>query len=867
MPDFILFANTGYQFVQTEMEWPGGTDCWEYPVENTGWLLARSVGGKAWLCIDTTTGDTHLHRFAGSENHISGPAIEFSLPGVSETIRIEIRASSDGAGDPIDVAFVLDFGNCRTMGLLVENTEIAGKGLPARPFRLATHNFKASLAADAREMEEVFDSNVQFVKDELPRSEITVMIHQPAVYDTIKTRGLFGAKTQEIMVRPPQDVPVVLDPKLFYDISPIRMGREAAYFRSTVDSSYGALTGMSSPKRYLWSDTALDGLFWHHITTEDTGAGYKPETVRGDYFGFVYDSDDRDWDQLPILDMENKPPVVPAKPAYARRSLMTMAIYELICQAYEQINSIDYRKSTDSPTRKRVLTDLVMSFPSNMSSAEVKRYFTQIDKAAKIFCATHGMRDETVGTLPPLRIRMETDEGTAGQLSYVYSEIKALGSAEQWLQVVGRKQPSGDFKARIACLDIGGGTTDLMIADYTDRAPGPFTNLLCEIKCLDGETRAGDDIVQRLLQAILIPHIANELSIGKSAIRKIFENTTDGAFGAQKERWVTEMWIPLARKYLSLAENDNENETFRIFDVCSDDRVIESIHSQLVSAAGVLVADLRDVTFRYNREAFRKVVNEVLGHTIWRMCNIVSSFDCDILVLSGRTTKLTAVKDAMYSFLPISRARIIPMDHFVAGSWYPMQDPSEPGQISDPKSVVVVGTAIEYLFSGQNGLGGMSIELVKRLEKQGAYYWGACVGGDGKKTFSNSTAIFSGDNPAKQIGTFVLVGPRAILGRRRTSDERMEMAPVYGIYVNQDFNAGPLTLTLRREIDCQTGEEELFLDSVSGFVGKFLNGQKIEEPAQVGVNISMKLRTLFDDKYFLDSGNIFTIDYDAISIP
>lgn len=862
MATYRLFANTGYQIIRTEIKYDAGTAEWSYPLENVRWLMLKCVANKAWLCVDTTTGDPNLLRFAESESQIKVPAAEFTLPGAEDSICIEIHASCHGAGVPIEVAFVLDYGNCRTMGLLVENNGLSGRRLPARPFQLISHN----PLADATLAEQVFDSHIEFVRDCLPRDQIVQMVHHPAVYETVTEKGFFK-KPKTVMTSKPWDEALAMDPKLFYDISPVRLGGEGAHFRSVIDPNYGALTGMSSPKRYLWADEALNGQFWQQITTEVMSHGLKPETVRGDYFGYVYE-DDRDWEQLPPLDAQNRPPTDPAQPAYPRRSLMTMAIYELLCQAFQQINSIEYRLSTDSPMRKRILTDLVMSFPSNMSRAEVDRYQAQIDKAVRIFCDTHTMTDSHGNPASPLRIRMVTDEGTAGQLSYVYSEIQALGSAEQWLQAVGRKQLDGEYKARVACLDIGGGTTDLMIADYSDREPGKFTDMLCEIKCLDGEARAGDDVIQRLLQAIVIPRIANERSIGKIAIRKVFEDTSDGAFSAEKLRWVTEVWIPLARRYLALAEGDDEKSSFRLDDAVDDpDKYLPSIHNRLQTAQGANLGKLHDISFRYNRDEFRKVVHHVLGHTLWRMSQVIASYDCDLLVLSGRTTKLSPVRELLAQFLALPQSRIIPLDHFEAGAWYPIQDPDFPGLIGDPKSAVVVGAAIEYLCTSKHGMNGTRIEIVKQLEKQNAYYWGACIGQGCNQAFSNEQALF-GPDTSQQICQFRLVGPRAILGRRRTDSEETCMAPVYGVQVVQDYDAGPIELTLNREIDPISGDEKLTLMSAVGSVGKRLpDGTQTTEPAKVGENVFMKLRTLLDDRYFLDNGDIFGIDYNAIGNP
>ena len=76
--------------------------------------------------------------------------VEISLSniGVDSNISLEIIASSAGTGDPKNASLVLDFGNSRSVGLIVEeDRDNSGHMLPARPFEY-----------DSKYMKWLFDS-------------------------------------------------------------------------------------------------------------------------------------------------------------------------------------------------------------------------------------------------------------------------------------------------------------------------------------------------------------------------------------------------------------------------------------------------------------------------------------------------------------------------------------------------------------------------------------------------------------------------------------------------------------------------------------------------------------------------------------
>ncbi|MCH3713763.1 virulence factor SrfB, partial [Campylobacter coli] len=74
--------------------------------------------------------------------------------------------------------------------------------------------------------------------------------------------------------------------------------------------------------------------------------------------------------------------------------------------------------------------------------------------------------DLFVVALPKIVIKW--DEATCGQLVYLYTEVVTnfSGYAEEFFDTLARREKRDRECITVASLDIGGGTTDLVITDY-----------------------------------------------------------------------------------------------------------------------------------------------------------------------------------------------------------------------------------------------------------------------------------------------------------------------------------------------------------------------------------------------------------------
>src|SRR5207244_645724 len=125
----------------------------------------------------------------------------------------------------------------------------------------------------------------------------------------------------------------------------------------------------------------------------------------------------------------------PDVPRHAPRTLMTVALYEILCQAYAQVNSIGYREKTGRSASVRYLASLTLTYPSGSIAEERDRFEKQAKKAALIFHLTSGRHQKA-----PPHVTLGLDEASAVHLTYLWSEVRPLDAkAALWFNLAGRE--------------------------------------------------------------------------------------------------------------------------------------------------------------------------------------------------------------------------------------------------------------------------------------------------------------------------------------------------------------------------------------------------------------------------------------------
>ncbi|MBZ0119824.1 MAG: virulence factor SrfB [Sandaracinaceae bacterium] len=606
----------------------------------------------------------------------------FKLAALLETLaplmpRLRFASLADHPAVP--VSLVLDFGNSRSSAVLVEGQPTGVTSVPLQirdgssPFRLE---------------EDTFGSRLAFL---------------PSAFDDTASDVAVGSS--------------------FGLPSLVRLGREA--LDRALETPHRYLCSMSGPKRYLWDDKASEER-WHFA--RKVGDEYR--AVSGRLLKHLYDHGD-------ALALRDDGPSTPADPRYAPRAMMLFALVEILQQAYAQINSVPYRTFQGREGMPRVLKHLVLTYPSAMRQEELRVYESLVRNAVILACHYLGIRSEDRPNWNAQTGRFDrflvVDEALAAQMVYVYQEIVHGygGSMEELVKVFGQ-----DGKTlRVASVDIGGGTSDVMIAEYKDLLEGTGTALHVTELFQDGISIAGDDVCKAIVEDVVLEQVLAQLPTAKARqrfVQLLIEG--DAGLGAEwrtlRAKLVPYFWLPLARCWWALCEGYEIPEhapekqyavtdVFRLFELPPPSPIALTEIDGFLSKQVPGWPGLFNLFFRFDPADVDRSVERVLREPLRKYADILAQFDVDLLVLAGRTSKLRPVRRLFVSEMPVSPPRIKTMADYRVGEWYPSKWRTN-GRIKDPKSTVAAGAAVLHLAQ-RNLLPGLLLEALVEVQQRPIY--------------------------------------------------------------------------------------------------------------------------------------------------
>jgi hypothetical protein len=904
----ILFANTGVQLVcyplrpdlrfsaeQLGFGWQHCRCKVQDKIVPYSWLQWQVLNQKLFLAIDTTVGtdDADVGYFANA-GFLGGDLVQ-TLEGLLgrdnapmaglPPLEFVIRPATAEGGEPRDVHMVIDFGNSRTGALLVEfRGDTAQEPLMTPLFLVNRYHLDAWDAGGAMTMGQAdwwFSSRSHWCASPyLPPPQM-----EKVVYREKKVPGrIFGERVA-------RDSGTLLEtPRTFEDFSMVRLGREADDVAGAIRMDRESRMGLSSPKRYLWAkdDSWLEGGNWYMADPSNRfDAEHHATMLKGPLLRFFPEDDALD-EPAPMF--EEAPP----RPRHAPRTLMIAALYEMLCQAYVYMNSPLYRHITGDGGRMRLLRSVTLTYPSGMVSAERLQLQKQTHKAVSIFAQTLGKRQPCAP-----EVKLNIDEASAVQLTHIWSEVRKLGRKPKlWFSVMGHREPEKPSEAvpdavseepsrrpvarparsarrprgaerdsadrtdsgpaiRIACIDIGGGTTDLMIARYTCKTGLGGDLIEGETLHRDGISLAGDQLIKRLLESIIVPQLVDVVGLELNDAHTLFgrEVPANIAFRAQRVQWMNRLLVPLAQAYLENAVRQCDDKISHTDPLIVSDDIVKSLQDTVNRLWRPGTYNVKqDLGLVYDREAFEPVVDEVFGDLLFDFCESIVMHKADVVLLAGLPSKLKYIQQLVETYLPLPKSRIVPMFGRYVGTWYPYQntDNFNPGVIVDPKSTVVVGAAVEFL-ARHGKLSQFNFRMTDSAAKE-SYYWGAMT----ESRIDNEKIIFerrSGEESANivQRSEISLSAENLIIGRKRRPRENAQASPVYLLKVIRGKRLGQINVraSIERHLN-DDGEEELSLESVEGTVDG--------EAAALQHNVFFEWRTLVDERYYLDTGALDKLD-------
>jgi hypothetical protein len=606
------------------------------------------------------------------------------------TIRFVNTISERDSVPPVEVDLVLDIGNSRTCGIMIERFPGEAQVDLRRSYQLELRD----LGRPEFSYEGLVESRVEFAEQQFGKETFAS-----------------GSGRRNAFLWP----------------SFVRMGPEAMRLIEQ-DKGTETLSGMSSPKRYLWDDAPIqqDWRFHHHHDANSlpraARAAMQYLNERGDVIEQVKSEEQGRYRS------RNKTPLNRAiRPRFSRSAVFGFMLTEVLAHALVCVNdpaSRSRRRQADLPRR---LNRVILTLPTATPIQEQAIIRSRAGGALKLLWKRLGLDDQPSNISQSPELIVDWDEASCTQLVYLYSEItqKFEGRINEYVNLKGRMRPGPDGRRmepslRLACIDIGGGTTDLMVTTYRaqdDRMLHP------EQTFREGFRIAGDDFLQRVVSGVVLPQlIASIEKAGGFSVTERFREMFGGDTSnveqqkiQQRIQFALRVLQPVAVSLVEACEHTEDRGTIRVStedvfgttfaggtdpyladgeedapaELLLQDDLIRYIE-QTARDLGAPHWKLRDFEVVCDRMSMDAIVRDAFQTALANMVEVIDHFQSDIVLLTGRPSRLPAVRTIVEEMMCVPPDRLVSMHRYRTDNWYPYRDPVTQ-RIGDPKSTVAVG--------------------------------------------------------------------------------------------------------------------------------------------------------------------------------
>ncbi|EBP9981260.1 hypothetical protein AXN57_20715, partial [Salmonella enterica subsp. enterica] len=377
----------------------------------------------------------------------------------------------------------------------------------------------------------------------------------------------------------------------------------------------------------------------------------------------------------------------------------------------------------------RQLRTLILTLPSAMPKQEREIFRQRMFEALALVWKAMGWhpQDEDFTTpkqreksvVPVPEIQMEWDEASCGQLVWLYNEAIShyAGRTESFFNALARpdRQPEPGVvpgrALRVASIDIGGGTTDMAIVHYQlDDGVGANVKITPHLLFREGFKVAGDDLLLDIIQRCVLPSLQTALqragvTDAAALLATLFGDS--GRIDTQailRQQTALQLFMPLGHAVLSAWEQSDINDPFAGLHATFGDLLIRRPTSNVMNyiqqaidhalPSGSPTFDIFNVPLQIQFSQLQEALlagQFTLTTPLHAVCEAISHYHCDILLVTGRPACLPGVQALIRHLQPVPVNRIVWMDKYQVHEWYPF---SQQGRIGNPKSTAAVGAML-----------------------------------------------------------------------------------------------------------------------------------------------------------------------------
>lgn len=580
--------------------------------------------------------------------------------------------------------------------------------------------------------------------------------------------------------------------------------------------------------------------------------------LRGEIGRFL-DPDGRNWplEEPPNQRPGDQRPSELQDAIYPRSDAITWMALAIIEKAYSQINSEHFVKGADFVPRR--LRNILVTFPPGWTSEEYGNYRAKWQKALNIFALAHlgDLRSVRDGGQKP-ELLAQLDEAVAAQLPLLYSEVLRLPTG--WFELMGRAAPAGFSHPlsrnqqiepkvlRILNLDIGGGTTDVAIVEYANTAGGAFVNLTARPILKYSSNIAGDLLVKKVIEEILLPMLAGNDKQTEEHLRSFFGDpparlqSLFGNFRAEQARIVRLVLIPVVHGWLGGLRHEDPLDAKDEAEAPYNDSAWLKLQQLYRKAFGEAFPEIEWKWSAFYNLGYVKKLEECVKSTFSKLlrpvAEQVAAFDADLVFVSGKPSEANVLRDLLREGLPLPPHSIIFAKDFTCGPWYPLRNVNH--CIEDAKSVTAVGAAL-YQAIQSGWINNWNIEVQEGLSEFNRNEWGIMPTSRQTAVIFDNNILLASDQDEGKAHLMV----NAMIGRRRPYCPGVMPDPVYQLcWVNQPAQGAQrfVEVTLRREKD-EAGNERIIL----------VEAQAADSGQPITLNdLRLRLKTIPAEGFWMD---------------
>ena len=657
----------------------------------------------------------------------------------------DVTLYNDSIRNTIHATMVVDMGNSKTTAILVENNDITKCQM------LSLQH----ISCPFEETHSPFDMNVTF------------------------SRADFGVKLG--------------GSRQFIYPSVLRLGAEAGALFYKNEEGYGgteSLSVCSSPKRYLW-DLHRSEYEWRFI---------HPETSDNDENDIIY------IDGL-TTQFDEKGKFIGSGGGgaafYSRRSLMTFSFIEMLVQARRQLNSDEYRSEyAGIRGNKRIVTRIILTCPPAMSKMEQQELRKAAAEAQLALTRYYnGTADQPINNIEQIIGSISVtpsigdnswayDEATCSQMVFLCSEIaeKYGNDCSRFFELYGKERDDlvnyNRKSLTVASLDIGAGTTDLMITAYKQSGNSTITPVPL---FWESFTTAGDDILKLIIRDVILEgehgHIAKRLkadnrppNVVTAMLNNFFGVNHAGIpFSTRllRRKFVRQVSIPIANMFLELTRQGCEYKELEWNDIFTNNELPDEIlTTKFQEHFGF---DITTIKWQFSSDVINNIIKVVFDGLLKKICGIISRYDCDIMICAGRPTSLKQIESMLMQNYPVPPNRLKMLNRYNVGMKFPFHDGN--GYIENQKSIVAVGALFGY-YASQGGYNGLHIDTSAMAMLPTTEYFGTLnENGNWEDTLMT---------PQKNDAEMLIAQLPAKLGCRLLDDDAYPARPFYSVELSKE---------------------------------------------------------------------------------